>query len=293
MPIHHRERLAQSGRALERVGGAREHPDRRVALPLCLEEAAPVRLGAPRDQLVVKRERRRHGIRVRPPTAPTTARCRSSGTSRRRSGARHPQPSARAVVLGLHRASGMASVARSMAASSSRSRSPGSMPELLDQRPARVLVGLERVRLAVGAVQREHQLRAQPLAGTDARRPAAPARPITSACRPSASLASIELLDRRPRADPRAALSRPGRTARTRGRRAARRATAPARARAPRARRPAARRRALPCPSSSSRSNRYASTCSRSTTARSRGHGSRARPPAAPCAAWTRSPGAS
>ena len=37
-------------------------------------------------------------------------------------------------------------------------------PELLDQRPARVLVGLQRVGLAVGAVEGEHQLRAQPLA---------------------------------------------------------------------------------------------------------------------------------
>ena len=37
-------------------------------------------------------------------------------------------------------------------------------PKLIDQRPACVLVGLQRVRLAVGAIKREHQLRAQALA---------------------------------------------------------------------------------------------------------------------------------
>ena len=51
-----------------------------------------------------------------------------------------------------------------IACSSSRSRAPGSMPEPVDQRGAGVLVGAQRVGLAVAAVQGEHQLPAQPLA---------------------------------------------------------------------------------------------------------------------------------
>ena len=37
-------------------------------------------------------------------------------------------------------------------------------PELVHQRAAGVLVGLERLGLPAGAIEREHQLRAQPLA---------------------------------------------------------------------------------------------------------------------------------
>ena len=42
--------------------------------------------------------------------------------------------------------------------------------ELLDERAARVLVGRERVGLAAGAVEREHELAAQALVGTGAAR---------------------------------------------------------------------------------------------------------------------------
>ena len=43
-------------------------------------------------------------------------------------------------------------------------RGPGVDAELVDQRPAGVVERRERVRLAAGVVEREHQLRAEPLA---------------------------------------------------------------------------------------------------------------------------------
>ena len=43
-------------------------------------------------------------------------------------------------------------------------RRPGLDPELLDEQAARLAIGLERRRLAAGAVEREHQLAADPLA---------------------------------------------------------------------------------------------------------------------------------
>ena len=101
--------------------------------------------------------------------------------------------------------------------------------ELLDERAPRVLVGLQRVGLAVGAVEREHQLGAQPLAvrvlgdqRLELRRPPRRGGRARASPRPAARA--------RRRAGPRGARSRAGRTARRRGRRAAGRA----RARAPR-----------------------------------------------------------
>ena len=63
-------------------------------------------------------------------------------------------------------------------------------PELVDQRAPRVGVGLERLRLATAAVQREHQLRAQPLAQRVARDERAQLRRPAAAWRPSARSAS-------------------------------------------------------------------------------------------------------
>ena len=182
----------------------------------------------------------------------------------------------------------------STAASSSRSRSPGSMPKLLDQRPARVLVGLEGVRLAVGSVEREHQLRAQPL----------PVRVLVDEPLQLADhlgvAAQRELgLDRTARPQPRRrsssrAISRLGErlVREVRERRA--RARARARSRAPRA--PVAGR------SAASSALAYfeqpleplcVELVRIDLRARSRARGSRARPPAAPCAASTRAPAAS
>jgi hypothetical protein len=51
-----------------------------------------------------------------------------------------------------------------MRSSSCCSAGPGSIPELLDQRPAPALEHVERVRLPAAAVEREHQLAAQAFA---------------------------------------------------------------------------------------------------------------------------------
>ena len=64
--------------------------------------------------------------------------------------------------------------------------------DLLDERGARVLIGGERLRLAAGAVQREHPLGVQVLAQRllgDERASSL----ITSACRPAARSASIAI----------------------------------------------------------------------------------------------------
>ena len=63
--------------------------------------------------------------------------------------------------------------------------------ELLDQRPARVLVGLQRVRLAVASGRGRASAAPAGAPGRGARRSAPPSCPTTSAWRPSASFASI------------------------------------------------------------------------------------------------------
>ena len=93
-------------------------------------------------------------------------------------------PSSR--VAGIASAGSWARIARSR----SRSRSPGLDAQLLNERPAGVLVGLQRFGLAVRAVERQHLLGAETLAvgvlgdqGLELI--------VTSAWRPSDSLASI------------------------------------------------------------------------------------------------------
>ena len=113
-------------------------------------------------------------------------------------------------------------------------------PQLLDQRPASVLVDLQRIRLALAAVEREHQLRRAAARGTGARPSAASARrPPQRACqRPARPPPAAR---GPPPAGPRAAQSRLARTPRRRSRRAATRAiaTTPRAARPPHAPAPA------------------------------------------------------
>ena len=127
-------------------------------------------------------------------------------------------------------------------------------PELLDERPPRLLVGLERLGLAARAVEREHQLAAQALAQrvlvdqrlelADERRRGAPS--ARSRVDPLLERSEAQLLEPGDLA--------PGRRARRRSRRAAARATA--RARRPGG--PLSRRRSKRARSSSS-----CATCSR------------------------------
>ena len=233
-----RQRLAQLGGAGDRVGGAPEHGERRVALPLRLQEPPAVCLGGARDQLVVQLERRRHRVRHRPPTAPTSPRCPSAGRSPRRWAARGagprrpatprprlaaPEPRGRPASAGSCASIAALELAQPLARLD---------PELLDQLPARVLVRLQRVGLPVGAVEREHQLRAQALAvRVLVDQPLELRRPPRRGGRAPASPRSAARARRR--AGPRAARSPPARTARRRGPRAAGRATARAPPRAP------------------------------------------------------------
>ena len=101
-------------------------------------------------------------------------------------------------------------------------------PQLLDQCPAGVLVGLQRVRLAVRAVEREHQLRAEPLPVAGARRSAPrAARPPRRGRRARASPRSAAPSARDPQVFQPGDL-RAARTARRRDPPAAPRAIAPA-----------------------------------------------------------------
>ena len=70
-------------------------------------------------------------------------------------------------------------------------RSRRLMPSSSDKRLARLLVGGERLRLAPGAVQREHLLLPQAARAADGARRAPRSRGTTSACRPRARSASI------------------------------------------------------------------------------------------------------
>ena len=123
-----------------------------------------MRLRRALDQLVVQRERLGHGVGLRLPErrraldvghqerhdpARQVRRCgRLAGRLRWPAlhglGLREPEPG----VLRKHRRLELPEPLAGLDA------------QLLDQRPARVLVGLEGVRLAVGSVEREHQLRA-------------------------------------------------------------------------------------------------------------------------------------
>ena len=126
-----------------------------------------MRLGGALDQLVVQDERRRHRVRI---GLPQRGRALDVRHHERHDAGRERDPVGgrrRRLVLGLlcrsRRRHGQLRVVRQHG----RLELPQPLarldPELLDQRPARVLVGLQRVRLPVRPVQREHQLRAQAL----------------------------------------------------------------------------------------------------------------------------------
>ena len=124
-------------------------------------------------------------------------------------------------------------------------RGRGLEAERLDEREARRTERLQRLRLPAGAIQRDHQLAAQPLVQRMLRARAARAR--GRARRRGRARARPRGIARWPRGAARSgARRRRARTARTRGRRAARRA----RARAPRGRAARPRRRhPTPAPS--------------------------------------------
>ena len=149
---------------------------------------------------------------------------------------------------------------------SSRSRSPGSMPSSSTS-ALRVLVGLERLRLAARAIEAEHQL-ARRRSRSGCSLTSASSCPTTSAWRPSASFASIARPGP-PLAGPRDGRSRAARRARRRTRPAARRATATAPPRAPNGAFRALRGELLR-PSPASRSKRCGSTAPDRPSARSR-----------------------
>ena len=227
---------------------ARLDPDARHASPRRAPPSAPSRASsaaAHRPERVVlvrdRRRRRRPSRRHRgtsrpvPPCRSTTADAVSKqrvehapqrlGVERRAERGdvelgdedRHELPlPRRGTGLRIAAPPGAASAAswRRIARSSSRSSGPGSMPELVDEQPAR-RAGRRRARRPGGrAVEREHQLRAEPLAQRLARRraPRAPRRARRAGrargrrrCGPRRGLVAA----------PRAARSRPARTARS------------------------------------------------------------------------------
>ena len=99
-------------------------------------------------------------------------------------------------------------------------------PELLDERAASLLVGLERLGLPPRAVEREHQLRRAAARAAGARTTSASSSPTSSPWLPDLELRLDPLLEQPPAAAPRAARSRSARTPRSRSPRAARRARA-------------------------------------------------------------------
>ena len=161
-------------------------------------------------------------------------------------------PARSGCVTGSASAGSCASIARS----SSRRCSPGSMPELVDERARGRPVGLQRLGLAAGPVQREHELAAEALAVRVLGDRAPRARPTTSACAPSArSRLDVQLGRREPQVGEARGLAL-ARTPRRRDRRAAVRARARAPPRASPAARRARRRRGRPRASATSRSKR-------------------------------------
>ena len=246
------------GRAARLPAAADEHP--RPARPAPVR-SAPRRAGSCRSRARRRagtgargrRRRRRGRRRARPARARGRRTCRAESPL----GSRSPGVRRREVerrVLGEYRPLELAQTLAGLDA------------ELLDQRPARVLVGLQRVGLAVGAVEREHQLRPQALAvGVLGDQRLELARPPRRGA-PSASFASISCSSAAS-----AQVLQPGDLAlrerlvgEVRQRR--RRATAPAPPRASRRRAPGGPRRARSRPSATSRSKRWASRRSGSSS---------------------------
>ena len=179
------ELLAERGARLAQLE-RRAHGAQRVVL---VQRAAARTRRRPRRRR--RLDRRRRGARATPAQA---RRKRSStrvqrlrveplGERRRRRRGRRPatvtsaprvrgeaaRPAAGAAAAGCDRGAGSRRGERRVvrehrAARAAAGARPARSPSSLDQRASRVLVGLQRVGLAVAAVQREHQLAAQPLA---------------------------------------------------------------------------------------------------------------------------------
>ena len=160
--------LLQRHGGRDRVGRAPEHRKSRVALPLGLEQTSAVRFDGPRNQLVVVLERRRHPLEIRLPQTrrPLDVGQQEGDHPRRQLPRRRDRRGG--IVDGTPERSGAHREPRVL-----RKHGPLKLaqtlarldPELLDQRPAGVLVDLQRVRLALAPVEREHQQPAEPLAG--------------------------------------------------------------------------------------------------------------------------------
>ena len=194
-----------------------------------------------------------------------------SASLRRRAGGPPPRRPQRARARRLRRASarlrGVFVVAsagvtssegscRRIACSSCCSAWPGSIPSSSTSFASCLAVDAQRLRLATGAVEREHAAGRAAVRATDASRSATRARRRAACVLAERELGIDPLLDRDRRGAPRGARSRPARRARSRSRRAhcRARARAPRRGAPPRPpRSPAAFARR---PSSSKRSNR-------------------------------------
>ena len=143
-----------------------EHPDGGVAVELLDRPAVPLEhVGAH------GRAAGEHGVQLTPdraarraPTCPRRSRRRRS-----RAGARRPAAAARRVRAGpaaSRRGSASAGSCARIARVQLAQPLPGLDAELLDELAPRVLVGLQRVRLPVAAIEREHQLGAQTAPGS-------------------------------------------------------------------------------------------------------------------------------
>ena len=168
-----------------------------------------VRVDQPDGVLVDARAGRRARGRGSTPYAvtPATTRTAAATSTQRRAAAR---AAAAAACAGSASAAAGTSSAGSwarIASCSSRSSAPGLDADLLDERRARVAVGLERLGLPAGSVQREHALRVQALAQRLRRRPAAPARRSPRRAGPPRGRASIALSAARSRSSSRRRIS--------------------------------------------------------------------------------------
>ena len=216
-----RDVLARRRRRERRRAGREPVREELVPKPASRAVAPPARprLTMPRDDQLAPGLPRRE--RLATASSPPCPRARSARRAPRRagSGAVATARRGRAAAAGSA-SSGSCAGSPPRAASATRSARARARP------PARAarLVGVERIGLPVAAVQREHQLVLK-----RSRNGCSPtsvsSSPTSSACRPSARSASTAAPPRRA-ASPRAARSRPARTARRRGRRAAGRATA-------------------------------------------------------------------
>ena len=175
----------ERGEALERAGdGVRA--GRRAALAGGLQ-----RDDVGGEVVLAARRSRRRG---RPPR-PAGARAHRRRVRRRRRPRRAPEPASGCDGLGVGQVErGVLAEDRVVEAAQLRA---GLDADRLDERRARVPVGVQRVGLAAAAVEREHPQAVQALAQRLAVPPARRARRSTSAWRPAARSSADRLLDRR------------------------------------------------------------------------------------------------